>query len=105
MHLITTEVQRPNESIIRQLDTTNLGGSPTTPAHDCKLIASSSSTDASDKLSGTASVDGNNVVSGALSSLVDGSTYHQIIRFTIDGNILEYYWKIICDDERPDDAA
>ena len=104
IHLIATENQRPNESIVRRFDTTALGGSPTSPIHDCRAVTANASTDASSKLTGSPSVSGDYVVSGALSGLVDGQTYHQIIKFTIAGNVLEYYWQIICTDQRAADS-
>ena len=104
IHFINKYRQRPNESIAYTFDTTALGGSPTGVTQDCKAIGSTSSTDASAKITGSVSVSGDNITTGLLGSLTDGTPYHLIITFTIGGNTLQYYWIVECTDDRPPDA-
>lgn len=100
-HLISRETQRPNESIARELDVTAVGSSPTSPTLAVYEVTATTSTDVTSTVAtGSPTVASNTITTQEVGPLTDGKTYHVVLKFTLSGNVLEYYWILDCTDNR-----
>ena len=100
-HLIARENQRPNELIARTLDVSAVGSGPTSPTLKVYEITSTAAVDVTSAVaSGTPSVSGNIITTQKVGTLTDGKMYQVELKFTLSGNVLEYYWILDCTDER-----
>lgn len=76
------------------LDTTPWGGSPSAPA--VKLYDEGYDDVTATKLTGSASVNGNTIVTPFVTGLGAGRTYRLEIKFVVDGRTEEAYGHIVC---------
>ena len=95
--LIAQVVQGSAESIIRTLDVSKIGSSPTSPS--VVVIDLGSNTDVTSTVipSGSLAVNGNVITMKPLTSLTPGRRYRVALSFTLNSSILQYYWIVSCD--------
>lgn len=94
--LIADIVQGSAESIIRTLDVSRIGTSPSSIS--VTVIDLASNTDVTSTVaSGSNSVSGNVITMKTCTALTAGHRYRWAISFTLNNSVLQYYWLITCD--------
>lgn len=102
-HLVAKETQRPDEQVVRAVDVTPWGDSPSSVTTAVYRVDKTSSADVTaDVVSGSASVASNVITTPTVQSLTDGKLYHLELTFVLGSNpALQVYWEITCSDSRP----
>ena len=103
-HLIAEDTQRPDEQVVRTVDVSAWGNSPTGPSVAVWKVEKSSSEDVTDDavIEGDAEVEGNVIATPVIGNLVDGAKYHIEVTFALGDNpVLQVYWLVRCTDNRP----
>lgn len=88
--------QGADEVIAYTIDTTPWGGSPSNPSSVIKVDGVDES---ATYMNGSASVDGDDVITKAVQNLVKGARYRLEVSFEISGNTFEAYGDILCSEE------
>jgi len=87
------QTQGVDESIAYTIDTTNWGGSPTSPT---MVIKNKAGSDVTSELStGSPSVDVNVITLPKISGVTSGERYRVEVKFAIGGNTLECWFPLI----------
>lgn len=107
-HLIAEVTQRPDEQVVRTVDISAWGNSPTGPSVAVWKIDKRSAEDVTNEvvLGGDTEVDGNIIATPVIGDLEDGAQYHVVVTFALGDNpVLQVYWFVRCTDNRPPAAS
>lgn len=86
-----------DENIAYRVDVSRWGVSPISP--EARIYTRSPWVDVTGaKMSGAATANGNIITLPAISGLENGKAYQVQVKFTIDGNVLECYFNLDCED-------